>query len=257
MIIWYRCPILFPVRLFHQLQFQIDFLFRIHQIQTVGIQIRCISELRIEVNDRLSGTSFLGGNHNHTVGGTGTVDSGSRRIFQDSDTFDIVRTQSGNRRLCHVGNVVVVICIQGRNIGSLQRHTVQHPKRVLRSAQRSRTTDTDTCRRARCSGSIGHRYAGYLSGQGLVDTFYSGYHSIRNLYLRNGSRQFTAFQLLVTGYHHIAQGMRRDLQHNAVSVFSPLQSYRLFFITYIATKQFSYFFGYGKRKVSVHISNGS
>ena len=63
--------------------------------------------------------ALLGADDDHTVGGTATVDGRTRGILQDLD-------------------VVNIICCQKVDI--LERHTVDHIERIVRTIQRSSTT---------------------------------------------------------------------------------------------------------------------
>ena len=59
-------------------------------------------------HDRSAGFTSAGSNHNYPVGSPGTVDRCCRSIFQDIDTFDILRIQAGNRISDQVDIVITV-----------------------------------------------------------------------------------------------------------------------------------------------------
>ena len=60
--------------------------------------------------------------------------------------------------------IIVIVSIDFRDVRSFQRNPIQYPQRILSSIQRSSTTNTNTCRRSRSTGSVGNCHTGNLSG---------------------------------------------------------------------------------------------
>ena len=75
--------------------------------------------------------TLLGGNHDNTVGCTGTVDSGCGCVLENGEALDILGVDGG-QRIAHTGNAVVGY-----------RQTVDDVQRIVGGVKRCAATDTD------------------------------------------------------------------------------------------------------------------
>ena len=103
----------------------------IHHVEVVARGVH--KEVGGEVHLRLAALAGLGGDDNHTVRRTATVDSGCRSRLKDRDSLDIlgVNEREGVRRTCHA---LVV-----------HRHTVDNDKRCCGCVERCTASDSDVC----------------------------------------------------------------------------------------------------------------
>ena len=137
----------------------------------------------IEVNLDLAFLAFLGGDNNHTVGSTRTVDRGRGGILQYLDALDVVTVQ-----LMHTG-----LC--GNTIDDVQRVVV---------VQRADTTYTHRCRtRGRTVGKDVH--AGHATLHGLHRVVFVLLGKLADTHYRNGTSQVGLTLGGITCYHHLVQ----------------------------------------------------
>ena len=142
-------------------------------------------EAHITIIGHLGGRTLStldGGDDDHTVGTTGTVDSGGRGILQDIHRLDVGGVDI--RKSAHEGD------------------TVEHDQRVVRGSQRALTTDTDLhlgtwLRRCLC-----HQHTSNTTLQGLSGVGCS--HLVQLLTTNVGHRTRHSLTTLgtVTDNHH-------------------------------------------------------
>ena len=178
-------------------------LIAIHYLQTVlngagrYIAVVCQTDLTIL-------RALLGGDDDHTIRSTRTIDSSSRSILQHGEALDIVRV--------HHGQWVA----QTLHTTVIHSQTIDHDQRVVRSAQRSTATDTDgrtTTRRTTIGSDI---HTGYLTSHHVLSIGYqTAVHLIR-LDSRHRTSQVVFLCSTITDDNHLLKHLRVILQghHN-------------------------------------------
>lgn len=223
------------------------------QIYDWYLQLRRIGQFSGEVNNRFAHFTFLGSNHDYTIGSTGTVNGSCGSVFQNGDIIDVGRIQTGNSGLTYVIDVFQYFHIG--NVRSFQWNTVQHPQRVLRTIQGGCTANTDFGRSTRSTGNVAYGKSGNLSGQCLVYTLGCTHHLIRDIDLRYGGRQLTAFHSLISRHNYRIEHVGGRLESNIIFILARYELYFQHIIADVTTIKTGNSLRNGDGELTVNISN--
>ena len=102
--------------------------------------------------------SFLGGNHDYTVGTTRTIDSRGRHILQDFDALDVGRIQERHGIERSIGSP----CIGAGSSGVvIDNEAIDNVKRFVTTRDGVASTDADGAGSTRLSATRGHVNTSY------------------------------------------------------------------------------------------------
>ena len=126
----------------------------VEQAVVLGDRVHGTGEVSGHVRHVAAGLgALLRGDHDDTVGCTGTVDGGGRSIFQHGEALDVFRVD-GRKRIGHTADAVV-----------RHRQTVNHDERVVGRIEGGAATDTDRRTGTRHTGTGGDDHTGALATQ--------------------------------------------------------------------------------------------
>ena len=168
------------------------------------------TERSIEGDAALSCHTALGGNDDHTIRPTRTIDSGRRRVLQNLHTFDVFGIDAFQSGFTH--------------------HTVHYIKRIVALVDGVRTTDADFHRTAR--NPIAHH----------IDTCHTSLQGIAHLgnrlcleclvvHHRYGTCHVGLTHCTIADDHHFVQCLSIFLQYNVQ--WFPVPCHLLVLVTYI------------------------
>ena len=226
---------------------------RIHQIcipRWFSDETYCSGVIHLQ----LPGFTSLSRNDNYSSRCLRTINSRSRGIFQYSNRFYILRTDTGNTSLINICKISAskAYCIYLRYI-PLQRDSVDYPQRLGITCQSLCPTYTNLRLRARLSRSHFHTYTGQLPLQQLVDR--SSGISLQLLRChdtnRAGNPVFRRFP--ITGHNDLPQFVRIIFQHN-IKITCNLGSHHFRFKSQKRNTQSTPLFG-EYRKPSILVGN--
>ena len=129
------------VRTVEQIQFKVYLFIGVQQVQTVYVGAWVVSQLGREVDDGSAFLASFGGDYNHAVCGSCTVDGGGRRVFQYGNVLNVRWVQTSDAGLVNVINVIQIVNVG--NLITLQRYSVKHPKRFLHTIDGRGSADSD------------------------------------------------------------------------------------------------------------------
>lgn len=141
------------------------------------------------------------------------------------------------------------------NVRSFQWNTVQHPQRVLRTIQGGCTANTDFGRSTRSTGNVAYGKSGNLSGQCLVYTLGCTHHLIRDIDLRYGGRQLTAFHSLISRHNYRIEHVGGRLESNIIFILARYELYFQHIIADVTTIKTGNSLRNGDGELTVNISN--
>ena len=130
-----------------------------HTVVVVISQLRH-TELGAHRECALAFLTALGGDQNHTVGSTATIDRSCGSVFQHGDALDVVRVEHRNR-VRRVREVRVVTAVDGDAIDNVQR--------TATSVDRTDTANANLRSRARLTRGLRHLHTGELTAEHLID----------------------------------------------------------------------------------------
>ena len=149
--------------------------------------------------------SRFGGNQNHTVGSTRTIDRSGSGILQHRHRSYIAGVDQGNR-VHTVGKSAYITAFHG--------NTVDHIQRVVTGADRTGSAHPNRSHRSRLPVARRNRHTGHFTGKHLVHRSLGD----RSQIITIDSRDRTGFGLLpyrlVTYHHDIVQSMIGRIQFN-------------------------------------------
>ncbi len=137
--------------------------------------------------------TLLGGNHDNTVGSTGTVDGGGRCILEDGEALDVFRI-NGGQRIAHTGNTVIG-----------DRQAVDDVQRVVGSVDGGAATDTDGCSGAGHTGTGGNDDTRALAAEEVGRRGDDALVDFIGLDRRDGTGEVALFHGTVTDDHHLVE----------------------------------------------------
>ncbi len=114
------------------------------------------------------GTAFLtclGGNQDHAVRRTGTIQRRSRRILQDRDGLDIVRIQVVQQVIGRIGIIAHLTAV-----AAVYRYPVNYIEGFVRGVHGADAPDTHLRHASGLAGRGGYLQAGHTAAQGALET---------------------------------------------------------------------------------------
>ena len=129
------------IRTVEQIQFKVYLFIGVQQVQTVYVGTWVVSQLGREVYDGSAFFASFGGDNDHAVCRSCTVDGGSRRVFQYGNVLNVRWVQASDAGLVNVINVIQIVNVG--NLITLQRYTVKYPQRLLHTIDGRGSADSD------------------------------------------------------------------------------------------------------------------
>ena len=202
----------------HQVLAEAHALLRVHQVDVaVGIsRTRRVFELRIVGDARRTGITLLGGHHNHTVGGTRSVERGRRGVLEHVNALNVLRVESRNG-ITDIVDVVRVIELLVGHIDRIgQGDTVEHPQRFAVADEGGRTANTHTRRRADFTGVLHKHHVGHAPFERLLQAGHAGHEDFVHLERSDGTRLLARADRAVARHHSLAQTLRIVFEHEVI-----------------------------------------
>ena len=202
----------------HQVLAEAHALLRVHQVDVaVGIsRTRRVFELRIVGDARRTGITLLGGHHNHTVGGTRSVERGRRGVFEHVNALNVLRIESRNG-ITDIVDVVRVIELLVGHIDRIgQGDTVEYPQRFAVADEGRRTANAHACCRTDFTGVLHEHHVGHTAFERLLQAGHAGHEDFVHLERSDGTRLLACADRAVARHHSLAQTLRIVFEHEVI-----------------------------------------
>ena len=188
-----------------QLTIHVHLFLRVHDVELTIGRFQTKGELASIIDTVGTRASFLGGYHDDACHSLGSIDRGSRAVFQYLKALDVVGIQSGygiGDKCFGIARRQVVSIYLGR---IFHDNTIDHPERFGRTKDGRGTTHTNLRSCTEGTAHVLYRHTGSTSFERTADISHTVEFGIRGINFGGGSGKQTLVHGLHTCYHHIVQ----------------------------------------------------